>query len=219
MFHIKFVEEIKTHIFVFSDFSENRAIYEKMSENMVEPERPQMTIWGRIACLISKATRAQAHARACAPTRTLAHPLTRGQARARTRTHIHIYTPEMCNTQCFSTAKMVSSWCYVICTLLLFWWRNLPHVGSQVQTLSVKNVTLESEADRTELSKQQTSNFRMEERSVTSYESTRRLIPQESNGLSSPVSEVKLFALYRKVPPLGPAQSVSHSCCIYPTHS
>ena len=32
-----------------------------MSKNMVEPDRPQMTIWRRVACWMSKATRAQAH--------------------------------------------------------------------------------------------------------------------------------------------------------------
>ena len=34
---------------------ENRGVYEIMSKNNVEPDRPQMTIW-RIACWISKAT-------------------------------------------------------------------------------------------------------------------------------------------------------------------
>ena len=45
---------------------------------MVEPERPQMTKWRRVACRISKATRAQAHARARAlpPTHTHAHAQT-----------------------------------------------------------------------------------------------------------------------------------------------
>ena len=39
-----------------------------MSKNMVEPERTQ-TIWRlRVACWLSKPTRAQAHTRACAPT-------------------------------------------------------------------------------------------------------------------------------------------------------
>jgi hypothetical protein len=54
-------------------FSENRAIYEIMSNNVVEPERPQMIIWQRFACWISKATRAQTHACARAPTTTRAH--------------------------------------------------------------------------------------------------------------------------------------------------
>ena len=37
---------------------------------MVEPERPQMTIWRRVACWISKATRSQARPRPCTHTRT-----------------------------------------------------------------------------------------------------------------------------------------------------
>jgi hypothetical protein len=36
---------------------ENRAVYEIMWENMVEPDRPQRTIWRmRFACWITKAT-------------------------------------------------------------------------------------------------------------------------------------------------------------------
>jgi len=38
-------------------FLENRAVYEKMWKNVVEPDTPQMTIWRiRIACWVSKAT-------------------------------------------------------------------------------------------------------------------------------------------------------------------
>jgi hypothetical protein len=51
MFHTKVVEKIKTHI-LFSTvfFSENRAVYEIMWKNMVEPDRPQMTIlYGALA--------------------------------------------------------------------------------------------------------------------------------------------------------------------------
>ena len=39
-----------------------------MSKNMVGPERPQMEIWRRAACWVIKATHAQAHAHARAPT-------------------------------------------------------------------------------------------------------------------------------------------------------
>jgi hypothetical protein len=51
------VEKIKTHIFVLLNFfPENRAIYEIMWKYIVEPDRPQMTIWRmRIACWIPKA--------------------------------------------------------------------------------------------------------------------------------------------------------------------
>ena len=56
-------------------FSENRAVYEIMSKNVVEPERPQMTTRRRVACWISKATLEQAHARALASTHTQKHAI------------------------------------------------------------------------------------------------------------------------------------------------
>jgi len=51
MFQTKFAEKIKTH-FVFNNlFLENHVVYEKMRKNIVEPDRPQMTIWRmRFAC-------------------------------------------------------------------------------------------------------------------------------------------------------------------------
>ena len=58
MFQTKVVEKIKTHILgsvIF--FSENRAIYEIMWENVVERGRPQMAIWCmRFACWVTKVT-------------------------------------------------------------------------------------------------------------------------------------------------------------------
>ena len=51
-------------------FFENRAIYEIMPKNVVEPERTQ-TIWRlSVAYWISKATREQAHVRARTPKHT-----------------------------------------------------------------------------------------------------------------------------------------------------
>ena len=44
MFQLKFVHKIKTHFTPNNFFSENRALYEIMCKNAVEPERPQMTI-------------------------------------------------------------------------------------------------------------------------------------------------------------------------------
>jgi hypothetical protein len=56
MFQTKVVEEIKTHILC-SIFFLNRTVYETMWKNIVEADRPQMTIWRmRIACWITKAT-------------------------------------------------------------------------------------------------------------------------------------------------------------------
>jgi len=49
-------ESQNTH-FMFKNFFFNLAIYEIMWKNMVQPGRPQMTIWCmRIACWIPKAT-------------------------------------------------------------------------------------------------------------------------------------------------------------------
>ena len=60
MLHIKILEEIRTHFMVSSSFFlslENRAVYEIMRKNVVQPGRPQMTIWRmRIAWWIPKAT-------------------------------------------------------------------------------------------------------------------------------------------------------------------
>jgi hypothetical protein len=78
MFQIKVVDEIKIHVLCSVTFPENRAVYQIISKNMVEPERPQMAIWQRFACWISEATRAQADARARHPhehTRKHAHAL------------------------------------------------------------------------------------------------------------------------------------------------
>jgi hypothetical protein len=57
MFQTKVVEKIKTHFSCsLTFFFENRTVYEIMWKNMVEPDRPQMTIRRmRFACLITEA--------------------------------------------------------------------------------------------------------------------------------------------------------------------
>jgi len=45
MFQRKIVEKIKTDILCSVKFSENRAFYEIIWKNTVEPGRPQMTTW------------------------------------------------------------------------------------------------------------------------------------------------------------------------------
>jgi len=45
MFQTKVVENIETHFIFNNFFSENLAIYEIMRKNIVEPDRPRMTIW------------------------------------------------------------------------------------------------------------------------------------------------------------------------------
>ena len=58
MSQIKFVENIKTH-FVFNNSPppENRAVFEKMWKNIVDPDSRRMAIWRiRITCWMTKAT-------------------------------------------------------------------------------------------------------------------------------------------------------------------
>jgi hypothetical protein len=51
MFQTKVVEKIKTRLKLNNFFPEDRAVNEIMLENMVEPDRPQMTVWlMRTAC-------------------------------------------------------------------------------------------------------------------------------------------------------------------------
>jgi hypothetical protein len=45
MFHTEVLEKIKTHILFSVIFSpENRVVYELMWKNMVQPDRPQVTV-------------------------------------------------------------------------------------------------------------------------------------------------------------------------------
>ena len=51
------VEKIKLHTLFSNLFSKNRAVCEIIRKNIVEPDRPQMTIWRiQIVCCIPKAT-------------------------------------------------------------------------------------------------------------------------------------------------------------------
>jgi len=57
MFENKFLEKIETHFSYSIMFFENCTFYKIMWKIIVEPDRPQMTIWRmRIACWITKAT-------------------------------------------------------------------------------------------------------------------------------------------------------------------
>ena len=57
MFLAKVVEQTETYIVHSITFYENCAVYEIIWTNVVEPERPQMTIWHMsFPCWISKAT-------------------------------------------------------------------------------------------------------------------------------------------------------------------
>jgi aminopeptidase C len=60
MFQTSVVVEIKTHVVCsITFFLENHVVYEIMWKNIVERDRPQMTIWRmHIACWMFKATNA-----------------------------------------------------------------------------------------------------------------------------------------------------------------
>ena len=50
-------ENQNTHLYSITFFLENLTVYEIMWKDIVEPDRPQMTIWlMRIACRVTKAT-------------------------------------------------------------------------------------------------------------------------------------------------------------------
>jgi hypothetical protein len=51
MFQTEVVKKIKTH-FIFSNFVENLVFYEIMWKNIVEPGRPQMTVWCMHNCML-----------------------------------------------------------------------------------------------------------------------------------------------------------------------
>jgi len=61
MFQKRFVEKIKTHILCSVFFSpENRAVYEIMWKNSVQPYKSQMTVW-RMRAFHAGYLRLQAH--------------------------------------------------------------------------------------------------------------------------------------------------------------
>jgi hypothetical protein len=64
-----------------------------MPKNMIEPDKPQITIW-RLACWISNATLVHVHARARTRTPAYPHASTHTQAlthlRARAQTHRNV---------------------------------------------------------------------------------------------------------------------------------
>jgi hypothetical protein len=125
MFQVNVVEKLQTHILCSLIVSENRSGCE-IVKKYGGTRGAEITTWRmRVACWISKTTRAQAHACARAPTPT--HTLPRTHARSRTHTHT-----EICNTYWFSTATVVSLTCLSV-TLYIrrlpCFFQNLTHVG------------------------------------------------------------------------------------------
>jgi hypothetical protein len=86
-------------------FYENGAVYQIISKNAVETDRPQKTTWQRVASWIIKATQCK-RPWSCSYTHTYAYE------DAPTRTHAR---SEVCNTIIFFSATMVL--CYVIRTV------------------------------------------------------------------------------------------------------
>jgi hypothetical protein len=109
----KVVEKIKTNISCSITFSENCTVYEIMSKNTVEPERPQITTQYGVQALLaglSKATRPRPRPRTRTRTRTRTRPRarappppththtdTRNHPWARARKYTH---RQLCNTYC-----------------------------------------------------------------------------------------------------------------------
>ena len=57
MYQTKVVQKIRTYNLCSVNFLEYRAVYEMRLKSIVEPERPQMTIWRiRVACWLPNVT-------------------------------------------------------------------------------------------------------------------------------------------------------------------
>jgi hypothetical protein len=126
MFQTYVVEKIKTHVSFSVPFSENRTLYEIMSENLLETEGPQMTKWRmRVACYM--------HLRACICPRVRVPTCTH----ARTQAHACTHRP-IINTCCFSTARVIRErasvlrYTYITCSFFsLFFSLPRPHTAQQ----------------------------------------------------------------------------------------
>ena len=110
-------ENQRTHFKFGNFFSENRVVYEIMSKNMVEPERPITVCRMRVVCWISKATCEKAHTRTRAP----APNRTDACTRPRTHTHTHKHTQYTYYFLLFHGNNGLANapQCYVISTLLV----------------------------------------------------------------------------------------------------
>jgi hypothetical protein len=107
-------------------FSENRAVYEIMLKNKVEPDRPQTIRRMHVACWISKATHTQA--------RTYEHACTYPRERAYTRIYSEIYNTYCFPQQLFRECASILRNTYIACFVDIFlqhlslpskWSRNL----------------------------------------------------------------------------------------------
>ena len=115
MFQIKVVEKIKTHISCSIAFLRKSFRLWDYSKNVVEAERPRMTIWRRVSCWVTKATRAKTCARVRAPTPT--HALrTRMQSRALlTHTKKYVILIAFPRQQWFRERALILRYTYSAC--------------------------------------------------------------------------------------------------------
>jgi hypothetical protein len=109
----KVVEKIRIHVLCSITFSRNSAVYEIISRNMVESERPLMTIWRRLTCWIRKATRAQSHAIAFSS--ILTHTHTHTLARTHKHTQKYVRLTAFPRQQWFRERISVFRYIYISC--------------------------------------------------------------------------------------------------------
>ena len=109
----KSCRENQNACFMFGNFlfRKSHRLWDNVEKFLVESERPQ-TIWRmRVACWISKATRAKAHALARASTLRRMHAHACVHTHTHTHTHTHLHR-EICKTFCFSTRLDVTSYAH-----------------------------------------------------------------------------------------------------------
>jgi ribulose 1,5-bisphosphate carboxylase large subunit-like protein len=128
MFQITIVQKIKTQFMISKFFfSETLPVYEKMSKDMVEPERPQKIRQMSVACWISKATRSKAPARARAlslstslslsllHTHKRAHALTHSLSLSLSLSHTHTHTQKYVILIAFPLQQLFGECISILC--------------------------------------------------------------------------------------------------------
>ena len=94
-------------------------------EKVVETDWSQITILRRVTCRISKATRAQAYARARAPTHRCmqAHALIRARARARTHTCKYVILNALAGQEWFRKRASVLRYTFTDSPVVFRWFK------------------------------------------------------------------------------------------------
>ena len=102
---------------MFNNFSENSSVYETMSKNVVEPEKPQTTSQYETYALHAGLERRYVLIRTHMPT----HPDTHMHARARTHTHKYVILTAFPRQQWFRERASLLCYTYIACIILLLW--------------------------------------------------------------------------------------------------